>query len=172
MRRSSGSTTGRSSGAAAALSSGSSDWWSAGSTKELSSVSTRGSAFPCSGVEVIRDLAQDRSDLLRVCAARVPPAAEVAADVVEELHEVFEDDRHVVGGLASTLGETDGSLEDADGEGLKAALAVGDAELEPGALFGCRSSGGQGRGVQEDVLAVITRDEAEALLLVVEPDLA
>src|SRR5690606_20484965 len=58
-----------------------------------------------SGVEFIRYLAQHRGDLLAVRAARVAAATQVAADAVEQLHEVFDDDRHVVGGLAGALGE-------------------------------------------------------------------
>ena len=54
---------------------------------------------------------------------------------------------------------------------LQAALAVGDAELDSCAGFDRRVCG-QGRGVQKDVLAIIAGDEAEPLLVVVEPDLA
>jgi hypothetical protein len=48
---------------------------------------------------------------------------------------------------------------------------LGDAELEAGSRLD-DGAGGQRRGVQEDLLAVIGADEAEALLLVVELDLA
>jgi hypothetical protein len=54
---------------------------------------------------------------------------------------------------------------------LRAALALGDAELEPGARTYGRA-GGKSGCVEEDLLAVIGADEAESLLLVVELDLA
>jgi hypothetical protein len=74
-------------------------------------------------------------------------------------------------GFAVALGEAHGSVEHPHRERLQAALAVGDAELEARAGLHDRSRG-EGRGVQEDVLAVIGGDEAETLLVVVEPDLA
>src|SRR5918994_6647737 len=58
-----------------------------------------------SGIELVGDLAQHSGDLLGMRTARVATAAQVTADVVQQLHEVFDDDRHVVGRLASSLGK-------------------------------------------------------------------
>src|SRR5690606_36517993 len=84
----------------------------------------------------------------------------------------FDDDRHVVGRLAVGLGQARRRVEEAHRQRLRTAAPVGDAELDPRALAGRGGAVGQGGGVQEDVLAVIGRDEAEPLLVVVEPDLA
>src|SRR5690606_23462996 len=125
-----------------------------------------------SGIEVISDLTKDRGDLLAVRATGVAPVTQVAADGVEELHEILDDDGHVIGLHAVALREAHGRVEHPHGERLKTLATVGDAELEAGARLERLGAGRKRRGVQEDVLAVICRDEAEPLLVVVEPDLA
>jgi hypothetical protein len=59
-----------------------------------------------------------------------------------------------------------------DGQRLLAALALGDAELHPLAGLERGEAGRERRGVDEDVAAVVLREEAEALLGVVPLDLA
>src|SRR5690606_15344104 len=56
-------------------------------------------------------------------------------------------------------------------ERLRPALAVRDAELELHAALDGDARGNR-RGMEEDLLAVIGADEAEALLVVIELDLA
>ena len=70
-----------------------------------------------------------------------------------------------------SLAEAGRAVEHAHRERLGALLAVGDAELEAAARLDDRARGQRG-GVQEHLLAVVGGDEAEALLLVVELDLA
>src|SRR5665647_220833 len=131
-----------------------------------SSISSAGSS-----IELLGNLAQHGCDLVAVRAFRVPAAPQVGADAVEQPHQVLDDDRHVVGRLAAELGQAGRRLEHTHGQRLGTALAVGDAEFELRARLD-RHAGGQGRSVQEDLLAVIGTDEAKTLLLVVELDLA
>src|SRR5690554_136807 len=141
------------------------------SSKSAADATEPGSASD-SGIQFFRDLAQLGRDLAAVARLGVTPALQVAADAVEQLHPVFNDDRHVVSRLATHLGEARRCIEDARRQCLGTALAVSNSEFEPSAGPDRGGSGWQGRGVQEDLLAVIRTDEAEALLFVVELNLA
>src|SRR5690554_8218813 len=65
-----------------------------------------------SGIQFFRDLAQHGRDLAAVARLWVTPALQVAADSVEQLHQIFDDDRHVVSRLATHLGEAWRCIED------------------------------------------------------------
>src|SRR6195952_2597740 len=51
-----------------------------------------------SGVQVVGDLAEHRGDLRPVGLVGVAAATQRRTDAVEQLHEVFDHDRHVVSG--------------------------------------------------------------------------
>src|SRR5690606_42103050 len=85
--------------------------------------------------------------------------------------EVLDDHGHVVRVLALRAHGAAGRVEHAHGERRGAASAVGHTELHPSAALDGRAGRKRTR-VQEDVLSIVGRDEAEALLVVVEPDLA
>src|SRR5690554_70777 len=145
---------------------------SSSATRANSKSAAEASEAADSGIQLVRDLAQHGRNLPAVRGLRVATALQVAADAVEQLHQVFNDDRHVVGRLAAHLGEAGRGVENSCRQRLRTALAVSDSELQSGAGPHGRGSGWQGRGVQEDFLAVIGTDEAEALLFVVELNLA
>src|SRR6185312_9346145 len=130
------------------------------------------SAFATLGIQLICDLAEHRGNSSAVVALGVASALEVRADAVEKLHEVFDDHGHVIRWPAVQLGEARRSLEKSHRKRLRTTLAIGDAELELGAGLHRSDPGWQRRGVQEDLLAIIRTDEAEALLVVVKFDLA
>src|SRR4051794_14789362 len=75
------------------------------STSTPPSATSTSSSSPSSSIQVVRDLAQHGRDLRAVRLVGVLPAAQVGADAVEQLHEVFDDDRHVVRGFALQLHE-------------------------------------------------------------------
>src|SRR3954471_15367184 len=124
-----------------------------------------------SRIQVVGDLAQNGGDLRAVRLVWIAAAAQSGADAVEQLDQVFDHDRHVVGRAPRELAQTRGGIEHPHRERLGALLAVGDAELEAAARAhdGARR---KRRSVQEDLLAVVGRDEAEAFVFVVELDLA
>src|SRR5690606_25030587 len=101
----------------------------------------------------------------------IAPTAQVTADPIEELHQILDDDGHVISGLTLRLCQRDWSLENPDRKRLQTAFTVGDAELYAGTCLHCGVCG-QGGCVQKDILTVIAGDEAESLFVVVEPDLA
>src|SRR4051812_10820212 len=90
--RSSSSATGSASASAGTSTSTSPP--AAPSTWTPLSVPKTSSSSPSSGIQVVRDLAQHGRDLRAVRLVGVLPAAQVGADAVEQLHEVFDDDRH------------------------------------------------------------------------------
>src|SRR5680860_1077111 len=124
-----------------------------------------------SGIQFFCNFPQHGCNLATVRALGIAAAAQVGANAIEELHEVFDDDRHVVGRLAVELGHARRGLDDSHGERLRAALAIGNTELQLGTGLD-RGSRGQRRSVEKDLVAVIGCDEAEAFFLVVELDLA
>ncbi|OEI67496.1 hypothetical protein Cus16_2937 [Curtobacterium sp. ER1/6] len=115
-------------------------------------------------------MAQDRGETLAVL--RVVTAAEVPADPVELLHEVLDDHRHVVRRAPGALRQRRLGLEQPHGERLRALLALHDAVLQARAGLDRGGSVRQRGRVQEHGFAVVAGDEPEALLLVVELDLA
>ena len=97
-------------------------------------------------------------------------ALEVRADSVEQLDEVFNDDRHVVCGLTRKLCNRR-NINDAHRHCLGSALAVGNAELYAAALTNLGALGQSG-DVQEYFLTLVRGDEAESLVFIVKLDLA
>src|ERR1700704_531214 len=81
-----------------------------------------------SGIQVVRNTAEHSRDLGAVRLIGVLASLEVRSDAVEELHEVLDDDRHVVGRLATHLHEAGWRIQYAHRQRLRTALAVGDAE--------------------------------------------
>src|SRR6478672_11672178 len=145
------------------------------STAARSVASTFGSAT--SGLQLVREAAQRATHARGLLAVREVAAAQVLGGVVEQLDDVLDDDDHLVGRLAlgRTLGRNDGGsrVEDPHGERLGAATTLDDPELDPRAGLQRGRALGQRAGVQEHVGApVVVGEEAEALLRVVEPDLA
>jgi len=97
-------------------------------------------------------------------------------DLVEQLHEVFDDRDHLVRLLADVLGsggrDVRGGLEEPHLEGLRALAALHDAELDPLTLpQGLRSRRQRG-GMHEYLAPVIAGEEAEPLFGVIPLDLA
>src|SRR6188472_3785115 len=130
-----------------------------------------------SRLQLVREASQRATHCRRLLAVREVTASQVLGGVVEQLDDVLDDDDHLVGRLAlgGPLGGDDrrGRVEDANGERLGAAATLDDAELDPRTRLQRGRTLGQRAGVQEHVGApVIVGEEAEALLRVVEPDLA
>ena len=101
-------------------------------------------------------------------ALGVAAAAVALLDALEHLDEVLDDADHRLGllalGVALVAGDRGGGVEDAHLEGLVAAPALGDAELDLGAGLERRGALGQRVGVDVDVRPVLLRQEAEALV--------
>src|SRR5580765_1060059 len=120
--------------------------------------------------------AQDVGQLLAVHLVGIVAAAQAVGGVVEQPDDVLDDHDHLVGRLAVAHLLVDRNarrrVEDAHGEGLGAATAVGDPELDARAALERRDASGERARRHEDVAALVVGDEPEALLLVEELDLA
>jgi hypothetical protein len=97
-------------------------------------------------------------------------------DLVEQLHEVFDDRDHLVRLLAVALGnggrDVRRCLKEPHLERLRALAALHDAELDPLTLpQGGRPRWQRGR-MHEDLATVIAGEEAEPLFGVIPLDLA
>jgi hypothetical protein len=97
-------------------------------------------------------------------------------DLVEQLHEVFDDRDHLVRLLAVALGsgrrDVRRCLQEPHLERLRALAALNDAELDPLPLTeGGRPRRQRGR-MHEDLATVIAGEEAEPLFGVIPLDLA
>src|SRR5690606_30605204 len=125
-----------------------------------------------SGVELVGDGAHDGGDLRRLGALRVATGAEPVAGPVEQLDEVLDDRDHVLGRLALGARHRRRRVEHRHRERLLAATAVGDAELHPRARARRRGARRHRGRVEEDLTAVVGRDETEAAVGVEELDLA
>jgi hypothetical protein len=99
----------------------------------------------------------------------VPTTAQVTSGAIQELEQIFDNHGHVIGTLAPNTGG--GLLKNAHAQCLGATLALGNTELNLGAGSNHSAFWKSGR-VQENFLAVIGVDEAEAFVCVVELDLA
>ena len=89
----------------------------------------------------------------------MPTAAVALLDALEHLDEVLDDADHRLGllalGVALVAGDRGGGVEDAHLEGLVAAPALRDAELDLGAGLERRGALGQRVGVHVDVRPVL-----------------
>src|SRR4051812_1836594 len=79
--------------------------WSPASAISANVVSLRSVTSTASGIQIVGDLAQNRGDLAAVGLVGVATATKPGADAVEQLHQVLDDDRHVVGRATGQLAE-------------------------------------------------------------------
>jgi len=125
-----------------------------------------------SGVELVGEGAQQRSGLLGAAPLGVATVAVVVAETVQQADQVLDDDGHVLGRLAPGLDDRRGRVEHAHLQRLVAAAALHDPELHPRARAQRRGPRGHRVGADEDVAALLGREEAETLVGVVPLDLA
>src|SRR5690606_33831276 len=96
--------------------------------------------------------------------------------VVEELHDVLDDDDHLVGRLAvaglAAGGDARGRVDEVDGHRLGATAPLDDGELDALAVLESRHTLRQRARGHKDVAALVAADEAEPLVGVEELDLA
>src|SRR6478752_10714960 len=127
-------------------------------------------------LQLVREAAQGARDVRGELAVGAASGAVALADAVEQLHDVLEDDDQLLGRLAGLRGLVGGDgldrVEHRDRQRLGTLAALDDAELDTHALLQGRDALGERVRVQEDVRAGVLGDESEALVRVVEPDLA
>ncbi len=125
-----------------------------------------------SDVELVGDRPQQPGDLLAGGLVGVASALQHRGDVLQERRQVLDDRRQLVGLLALGRGDRGRRVQQGEGECLVTALPGDHAELDSLPRLQCLDSGGEDRGMHEDVTAVVAGEEAEALLAVEPLDLA
>src|SRR6478735_133925 len=127
-------------------------------------------------LQLVREATQGASDVGGELAVGTASGAVAVADAVEELHDVLDDDGELLRRPAGLCGLVGGDgldrVEHRDRQRLGTLAALDDAELDTHALLQGRDARGERVRVQEDVRARVLGDESEALVRVVEPDLA
>src|SRR5690606_22213431 len=123
-------------------------------------------------VELVGDRAQQAGDLLAGGTVGVAAALQLRGDVLQQGGQVLDDGGQFVRLAALRRRDRRGGVEHRQGEGLVTALSGDHAELHALARLECLDSGGEDRGMDEDVTAVVSGEKAEALLTVEPLDLA